>query len=133
MDKYLIKYWPFMIASALTFMLPLIDVFLFVGGLVVSDFITGVVKAVKEKNVTSHRMIDKFYTSTGYFIGLLIARACEVYFGTTDIIPFVKIATAGIGLAELQSIRENIKAISGVDVLKPIVQIFKRKVDESNS
>jgi hypothetical protein len=48
-----------------------------------------------------------------------------VYFG--DEIPLVKPVIAMIALSELQSMRENIEAITGVDLLKNLFNVLQRK------
>lgn len=77
-------------------------------------------------------MIDKFYISTGYFIGILVAHVMEGYFG--DAVPMVKAVVAIIALTEIQSLRENIENLTGTDILKPIVKILRKEAnDEEHS
>lgn len=130
LNIYLEKYGLIIISSLSLFFTPLLPTFVLVGFLVLSDFVTGVIKASKQKDVRSRRMIDKFYTSIAYFIGIIITYKMENYFG--DQLPFLKAVVAIIAATELQSIRENIKAISGVDLLQPVMKLLKRKTDESN-
>jgi phage-related holin len=112
-------------AAFAAFLAPLIPTFVFVGFLVMSDFVTGVAKAQKKGNISSAVMIRKFYKSIGYFIGILVAAFCEMYFG--DAVPFTKAVVAIIALTELQSLRENIFELSGTDILKPIINILQKK------
>ena len=130
LNIYLEKYGLIIISSLSLFFTPLLPTFVLVGFLVLSDFVTGVIKASKQNDVRSRRMIDKFYTSIAYFIGIIITYKMENYFGGQ--LPFLKAVVAIIAATELQSIRENIKAISGVDLLQPVMKLLKRKQDESN-
>lgn len=116
-----------MVSGLLAFLLPLTEVLIFVGFIVSCDFITGVIKAHKKGEVRSRRMIDKFYDSIGYFIGILIAHYAENFFG--DAVPLVKAVVAIIALTEVQSVRENISEITGTDILKPIINLLKSKTD----
>lgn len=127
---YLEKYGLIMLSSLSLFFAPLLSTFVFVGFLVIADFITGVVKARKLNDVRSRRMIDKFYTSIAYFIGIIITYKMENYFG--DNIPFLKAVVAVIAATELQSIRENIKEITGVDLIQPVMKLLKRNNNETN-
>ena len=126
---YIEKYWLLILSSLSLFFAPLGPTFVFVGFLVISDFLTGVLKAYKKSDVKSRRMIDKFYTSVAYFIGIIITYKMEQYFG--DQLPFLKAVVAIIAATELQSIRENIKEITGVDLLQPVLKFIKRKEKEN--
>lgn len=121
------KFFALMVSGLLAFLFPLKEVLIFVGFIVSCDFITGVIKAHKKGEVRSSRMIDKFYDSIGYFIGILIAHYAEIFFG--DTVPLVKAVVAIIALTELQSVRENISEITGTDILKPIINLIKSKTD----
>jgi phage-related holin len=89
------------------------------------DWITGVMKAHKLGTLSSRAMIKKFYTGSSYLVAIAAVRLCEVYFG--DEIPLVKPVIAMIALSELQSMRENIQAITGVDLLKNLFNVLQRK------
>lgn len=117
-------------AAFVAFISPLTSTLVFVGFLVACDFITGLAKASKKGTVTSEKMIAKFYDSIGYFIGIIVAAFTEQYFG--DAIPMVKAVVAIIALTELQSLRENIKELTGTDILQPIINILKKKGEGDN-
>jgi hypothetical protein len=72
-------------------------------------------------------MIKKFYTGASYLVAIAAVRLCEVYFG--DNIPLVKPVIAMIALSELQSMRENIQAITGIDLLKNLFNVLQRKTE----
>jgi phage-related holin len=100
---------------------------MFVGGLVMFDWITGMIKGSKLNKFNSRTMIKKFYTGASYLVAIAAVRLCEVYFG--EEVPLVKPLVAIITLSELQSMRENIEAITGVDVLKHLFGFLQRKSD----
>ena len=119
------KYLPLFIAGIIAYLSPIITSLIFVGGLVMFDWITGMIKGSKTGAFNSRTMIKKFYTGSSYLIAISAVRLCEVYFG--DEVPLVKPLVAIIALSELQSMRENIEAITGVDVLKHLFGFLQRK------
>lgn len=129
LDSAVAKYVTFSIFGLASFFAPLQATLLFVGGLVVADWVLGVAKSIKSGTLSSRRMIDKFYISIGYFLGILVAHAMEGYFG--DAVPMVKAVVAIIALTEIQSLRENIAELTGTDILKPIIKILRKEADEN--
>lgn len=125
------KYWMLVITGVITFLAPIQETLFFVGMISVADFVTGVIKAQKAGNVNSRKMVNKLYAVVGYFIGILIAHSLEGYFG--DAIPMVKAVVAIIALTEIQSVRENIKEISGTDILSPLTKFLQRKQEDVES
>ena len=118
------KYALSIVAGLMAYYTPLREVFVFVGILVISDFVTGISKAIKNKEFTSAKCIRKFWVSLGYFVGISVARAFEIYIGQ-DVI--VKPMVAIIAVTEVQSLRENILALTNVDIIKPITNLFIKK------
>lgn len=125
MNQLTQKYLPIIIAGLISFLSPIATALLFVGMLVFADWITGMIKAHKAKNIQSRMMIRKFYTGSAYLVVLFVVRMAEVYFG--DQVPFVKPVVAIIALSELQSLRENVEAITGTDPLKHFFGFLQRK------
>ena len=121
------KYTIYLVTGLIAYLSPILASLLFVGGLVMFDWITGVIKAHKLGEISSRKMIKKFYTGTSYLVAIAAVRLCEVYFG--DEIPLVKPVIAMIALSELQSMRENIQAITGVDLLKNLFNVLQRKTE----
>ena len=119
------KYTIYLITGLIAYLTPILTSLLFVGGLVMFDWITGVIKAHKLGTLSSRAMIKKFYTGASYLVAIAAVRLCEVYFG--DEIPLVKPVIAMIALSELQSMRENIQAITGIDLLKNLFNVLQRK------
>lgn len=119
------KYTIYLVTGLIAYLSPILTSLLFVGGLVMFDWITGVIKAQKAGEISSRKMIKKFYTGSSYLVAIAAVRLCEVYFG--DEIPLVKPVIAMIALSELQSMRENIQAITGIDLLKNLFSVLQRK------
>jgi phage-related holin len=119
------KYTIYLVTGLIAYLTPILTSLLLVGGLVMFDWITGVMKAHKLGTLSSRAMIKKFYTGSSYLVAIAAVRLCEVYFG--DEIPLVKPVIAMIALSELQSMRENIEAITGVDLLKNLFNVLQRK------
>jgi len=121
------KYLPLILTGVIAYLSPIVTSLIFVGGLVMFDWITGMIKGSKLGKFNSRTMIKKFYTGSSYLIAIAAVRLCEVYFG--DEVPLVKPLVAIIALSELQSMRENIEAITGVDILKHLFGFLQRKSD----
>jgi hypothetical protein len=121
------KYLPLILTGIIAYLSPILTSLIFVGGLVMFDWITGMIKGSKLGTFNSRTMIKKFYTGSSYLIAIAAVRLCEVYFG--EEVPLVKPLVAIIALSELQSMRENIEAITGVDVLKHLFGFLQRKSD----
>jgi len=118
------KYALSIVAGLMAYYTPLKEVFVFVGILVFADFTTGIAKAIKNRNFNSSKCIRKFWVSLGYFVGISVARAFEIYIHQ-DVI--VKPMVAIIAVTEVQSLRENILALTNVDIIKPITNLFIKK------
>ena len=128
-EQWLIKYASFVISVVCTFLSPIVPTLCFVGMISVIDFVTGIIGAKsKGHEIKSSKMIRKFYAVIAYFLGILIAHILEGYFG--DVVPMVKAVVAIIAVTEIQSVRENITAITGVDILKPLERILIKKSEE---
>jgi hypothetical protein len=130
--KFFAKYWLSIMAGFMAFFTPLKDVFLFVGIMVMADWITGIAKGLKTNTFTSAKCIVKVWTSLGYFISIIIAKSIEDY---THLDAIVKAVVGIIAISELQSLRENIQTLTKVDILKPIMNIFNNtnKQNEKNN
>lgn len=125
------KYGVLILTGIVTYLAPIQETMFFVGLISIADFVTGIMKAQKSRTITSRKMINKLYAVIGYFIAILIAHSLEGYFG--DAIPMVKAVVAIIALTEIQSVRENIKEITGTDVMSPLTKILQRKTEENET
>ena len=119
------KYAAIAMTGIIAYFTPILTSLLFVGGLVILDWLTGILKGYKNGELTSRKMIKKFYTGASYLIAISAVRLVEVYFG--DEVPMVKPLMAVITLSELKSMRENIEAITGVDLLENLFGFLQRK------
>lgn len=122
---YLQKYLLYILAGLLTFILPIQESLLFVGVISMLDFCSGIMRAQKIGTLQSRKMIKKFYTVISYFIGIVIAHYVQVFFQSDA--PIVKAVVAIICVTEIQSVRENIKVVTGKDILKPIFDVLHVK------
>lgn len=127
------KYLPLIIAGLVAYLAPIYSALLFVGALVMSDWVTGMIKGAKQGKFNSRSMIKKFYTGSAYLVALMLVRACEIYFSEDSSIPLVKPLVAIIALSELQSMRENLQAITGVDILANLFGFLQRKSNDGNA
>lgn len=123
MTTYISKYLPYILAGLFAYLAPIKTDLIFVGALCMFDWLTGLLKGIKTHQFKSAVAIRKFWVSAGYLLGLLIGRSVEVYFNNT--VPIVKPMVAIIALSEIQSLRENIQMLTGLDILKSITTLFK--------
>lgn len=120
------KYGALALAAVLTYLAPLQSTLFVVGAISVIDFITGIMSAkTKNELITSNKMIRKFYAVLSYFLAILIAHVIGGYYGDADFM--VKAVVAIIAVSELQSVRENIKGVTNLDILKPLINMLERK------
>lgn len=124
MKDLFIKFLPAIIAGLTVVFIPIKNELLFVGFLVLVDWLTGMSVGIKQGTFDSSQAIRKFWVSFGYFLGILVARAVEMYWGS-DLI--VKSVVAIIAISEIQSLRENVEKLTGIDILKPVINTFKKK------
>jgi phage-related holin len=120
------KYGGLALAAVLTYLAPLQSTLFVVGAVSLIDFITGIMSAkTKHELITSNKMIRKFYAVLSYFLAILIAHVIGGYYGDADFM--VKAVVAIIAVSELQSVRENIKGVTNLDILKPLINMLERK------
>jgi phage-related holin len=120
------KYGGLALAAVLTYLAPLQSTLFVVGAISLIDFITGIMSAkTKAELITSNKMIRKFYAVLSYFLAILISHVIGGYYGDADFM--VKAVVAIIAVSELQSVRENIKGVTNLDILKPLINMLERK------
>lgn len=125
MNDLYTKYLTYITVGLMIYFSPIVGDLLFVGFLVITDWITGLLKGAKTGTFSSHLAIKKFWVSIGYLFGILVVRAIEVNYKMDNLI--VKPVVAIITISELQSLRENFQILTGSDIFKPVLNIFKRK------
>lgn len=118
----------------IAFISPIQEILITVFALIVFDFITGVMSAVKSKgwkSIRSSRMGDTVIKLLLYEIGLIIGYACELYL--IPAVPLVKIVSGFIALTELKSLSENIGVITGKGNFFPYVKAYIKSKFKSES
>lgn len=107
---------------------PIQALLLTTGVMVFADLISGILSARKRKEpITSaglRRTVTKILV---YEASLMLAFLAERYM--SDILPFVKMASAMISVVELKSIYENLSAISGGN---PALKVLIDKLGSTN-
>lgn len=105
---------------------PITAVMLTIAFLIIADFITGAYASYKNKiPISSERIgntISKFFI---YNLVVLSAFLLEKYI--VKEIPFQRIITGFIAIAEIKSILENFNKIYGINPFKVLVNIIKKK------
>lgn len=125
MNDFYTKYLTYITVGLMIYFSPIVGDLVFVGFLVMTDWITGLLKGAKTNTFSSDLAIKKFWVSIGYLFGILVVRAIEVNYKMDHLI--VKPVVAIITISELQSLRENFQILTGSDIFKPVLNIFKRK------
>lgn len=120
MDKFInFIFW------ILALIAPIKTVMLTIGFLIIADFITGAYAAFKnDVPIRSERIghtVSKFFI---YNLVVLSAFLLEKYI--VNEIPFQKIITGFIAIAEIKSILENFDKIYGVNPFKALINIMKK-------
>lgn len=108
---------------------PIASIMLTIGFLIIVDFITGAYASYKKKiPITSERIgntISKFFI---YNLVVLSAFLLEKYI--VKEIPFQRIITGFIAIAEIKSILENFNKIYGINPFKALINLIKKKYFE---
>lgn len=110
---------------------PILPALLFVLFLVITDFFLGSIAAIKNNKYSSSKSIRKLYVLIAYLVGILVATSFELYFNVGDLM-FVKAVTIIISASELQSLREKIQLITGIDIFKHLARFMQKKDQEND-
>lgn len=96
--------------------------------LTVADLISGIMASRKEgKKITSSGLKRTIIKTTVYELVVMLGFLTEQYM-TGDTIPIVRILAGFIGLTELKSVMENIERISGM----PLIRLLIEKLNQSD-
>lgn len=115
------KLSPLLASIALVFM-PIKATLITVMVLTVADLITGIMASRKEgKKITSSGLKRTIIKTTVYELVVMLGFLTE-RFMVGDSIPVVKVLAGFIGLTELKSVLENIERISGMPIIKLLIQ-----------
>lgn len=90
--------------------------------LTVADLISGIMASRKEgKKITSSGLKRTIIKTTVYELVVMLGFLTE-QFMTGDALPIVKILAGFIGLTELKSVLENVERISGMSIIKMLIE-----------
>jgi hypothetical protein len=118
--EHVLKYLKPFFISIVAIFAPIQSLLFTTGVMVFADLVSGILAAQKRGEPISsaglRRSVSKILV---YEAALMLAFLAEKYM--SDILPFVKMASALITLVELKSVYENLSAISGNPALKVLV------------
>lgn len=86
------------------------------------DWISGVWAAKKRGESFSSSGLKRTLTKASVYLAVICLSFLVEKFMTGSTIPLVNIAAGYIGLTELKSIMENMEDITGVDILKALIE-----------
>lgn len=116
-----------LVSIAMVFM-PIKATLITVMVLTVADLISGIMASRKEgKKITSSGLKRTIIKTTVYELVVMLGFLTEQYM-TGDSVPVVKVLAGFIGLTELKSVMENIERISGM----PMVKLLIEKLNQSD-
>ena len=119
MEK-LIKLLEVIIISIAAVFAPIKSLLLTTGVMIFVDLISGVWAAHKRgEEITSsgiRRTVTKIFV---YEAALMLAFLAETYI--SDVLPFIKMASAMVAITEIKSVYENLNDISGGQLLKDLI------------
>lgn len=125
--EFLQKHAEALLLSSVAILAPIKTTLMAVGLLIFLDLLTGLMKSVKAKlPITSKALSSTVYKMAGYQAAVIGAWVFEKYLGL-DAIPVTKMVAGAIGVVELLSIAENVKATTGVDVLNIVKRLQDKK------
>lgn len=108
------------IVTILAIFAPIQSLLLTTGVMILADLITGVIAAKKRgESINSADLRRSLTKLLVYEAALMLAFLVEHYM--SDVLPFVKMASAMISVVELKSIYENLNDISGQQLLKTLI------------
>lgn len=129
------KYFVFLISYLVTIITPLVKVSIGVGILVIFDLILAIIASHKEKlknnetkslwdSIESNKLKSTVLKGAAYQASLVVSLVTQYLF--IPEVNLVKIVAGLIFMAEIKSLDEKIKLITGNSVLKVLTQYFKK-------
>jgi hypothetical protein len=122
---YFSKYLGYLGIVLIAFLIPIKREIIFIGGIVIVDWVLGMINGAINEEFQSSKVLRKLFVSIAYFSSIFLARGVEMYWNIQELM-VVKAVMSIILLSELQSIREKIIGITGLDILKVVVKIFEK-------
>jgi toxin secretion/phage lysis holin len=113
----------------------IINAFALMSALIISDYITGIIKAVINKNVQSSAMRIGLWHKFVYYIVAAIALIIDTESHAIDLgftVPLFIPTIAGICLIEISSIMENAGEIDPELKTSGIFNLFNKEKDNNN-
>lgn len=108
------------ISIAMVFM-PIKATILTVMVLTVADLVSGVMAARKEKKKITSSGLKRTIIKTMVYEAVIMLGFLTQQYMTGEIVPVVKILAGFIGLTELKSVMENVERISGMSIIKLLI------------
>ena len=120
------QYLSYLFVSLLAVFTPVIPLLLTIGCLIMIDFIVGVYRAFKMKEViTSRKMGNTISKMLLYQLTILSLFLFETYI-LQGLLPVTKIGAGMISVTELKSIDESVEKMTGIGVWKKLTKIIRR-------
>jgi len=122
MKQYLLH----LLVSLMAVFTPVVPLLLTIGTLIIIDFIVGIYRAFKAKEViTSRKMGNTISKMLLYQMTILSLFLFETYI-LSGLLPVTKIGAGMIAVTELKSIDESVEKMTGIGVWKKLVKIIRR-------
>lgn len=110
----------------ISFFTPLAWWLVAVGLFVAADFITGILKAKKQKEeIKSKKMFNTVTKFVAYGIAIIVSHSLSLLFFPD--FPAVKLIAGFVAFIEVKSLDENIKAITGFSLFGDILKMLNPK------
>lgn len=110
-----------LLLSCLAVFLPVKSTLLAVMALTVVDLILGVWSSIKQGQPITSSGLKRTIVKVFVYNGVVMLGFLTEQYLTGDSVPIVKILGGYIGLTELKSCMENMEGISGVSILKALI------------
>lgn len=104
--------------------------------LIVFDYVSGLLKAVMQHDVSSTKMRDGLWHKCGFVLVMALAEIIERGQAFLDLgfaVPLVVPAAVYISLTEISSILENLSEINPEIAGSPLLQLFRPKEGANES
>ena len=101
-----------------------------VGILMAIDYLTGLMKAAMQHNISSEKMRLGLWHKSGLILVMLLAEIIEHGLGYT--VPLIVPAAVYISITEISSIMENLGEINPDIANSPLLQLFRSGKDPND-
>lgn len=126
-DKIFGAVWGGLVAGW-ALLVPIQGIMLALGALVVADFVTGVWKSIRKRHpITSRGWRSTIGKIAIYLVAVIAGFACD-YIINNDTPIIARAISVAIALTEIKSIMENFYAVTGINLVKLVVDKFKPQI-----